>query len=328
MSGLVLKVILASVIFDIALFCGFLIWAGLPAANSEQYKNSVVTFIENSKTQGFDGSLRVLTYNLGYASGMENNKGLTYDRDFVLKNLGVAANLLKEKKADMIALQEVDFDSQRSFGINQLKYLSEKLELPYGAYALNWSKHYIPFPYWPPQIHFGRMQSGIAILSRYPILSNEVTYFDKPRNNSFWYNWFYLDRNVQHVVIEAGDYKVHVYNLHLEAFDHEARLEQVIKLAEIVNSTKSYRSIVMGDFNDPQKETLDKKQTDTTSVFAKKISLNPIFPIGSMKTFPADAPLEQLDHIFISRHFDVKNMGVPRLPSSDHLPLWAELELR
>lgn len=328
MPGLIAKIILTFIIVAIALVCGLVMWAKLPATNSDQYNSSLATLTDNSKTQHFDGTLRVVTYNLGYASGLENNKGLTYNQDFILKNLDAAAAELKEKNADVIALQEIDFDSHRTFAINQLKYLSEKLRLPHGAYAANWSKRYIPFPYWPPKIHFGRMVSGLAILSRYPILSNDISYFAKPEKHSFWYNWFYLDRNVQHVVIQAGDYKVHVYNLHLEAFDYEARLKQVTKLANIVNSTKSYRSIVLGDFNDPQKETIEKKQKDTTTIFAENISLTPIFSIGAMKTFPSESPYEQIDHIFISRHFEVKNMSTLRLPSSDHLPVWVELEVR
>lgn len=305
-----------------------LIRAAGPAHQPDSTFVKGVTSFSKDKTEAdFSGKLRVVTYNIGYASGMLNNQGVVYDRDFILKNLDAAAMVLHEKNADVIAFQEIDFDSQRTFGINQLEYLAKKLDLPFGAYALNWSKKYIPYPYWPPKIHFGRTQSGLAILSRYPILSNDITILEKPGNNPFWYNWFYIDRNVQHVELQAGDYSIHVYNLHLEAFDHETRLGQVHQVAKFFNNKPKHRTIVMGDFNDPQKETLDKKIRDTTTEFGEQTGLTPVFPVGQLKTYPSNGPAEQLDHIFISKHFQVQNMAVLQIDASDHLPVWVEFEV-
>lgn len=272
--------------------------------------------------------LHVVTFNLGYGSGMFNNQGVIYDRDFIIKNLDAAAKILAKKKADVIAFQEIDFDSHRTFGINQLEYLAKKLNLAHGAYALNWSKRYLPFPYWPPRIHFGRMQSGLAILSRYPILSNEVTILEKPKSNPFWYNWFYLERTVQHAVVQVGTKKIDFFNLHLEAFDYDTRLAQAARLASLIPSENNNPVIVLGDFNDPEKITLEKKRKDAATAFAEIAKLSPVLPIGSVKTFSADKPFEHLDHIFVSKDFLVQGTDVPTLETSDHLPVWVELEMQ
>ena len=48
-------------------------------------------------------------------------------------------------------------------------------------------------------------------------------------------------------------------------------------------------------------------------------------------TFPTMRPLARIDHIFVTPHFRVKEVEIPRSPlatvASDHLPLCVELEL-
>ena len=52
-----------------------------------------------------------------------------------------------------------------------------------GAYAVNWDKRYVPFPYWPPVVHFGEMLSGQGVLSKFPILMNKKIVLQKPEEN-------------------------------------------------------------------------------------------------------------------------------------------------
>jgi len=44
-------------------------------------------------------------------------------------------------------------------------------------------------------------------------------------------------------------------------------------------------------------------------------------------TFPCDAPETRLDHIMVSRHFQVQNCDVVKTEVSDHLPLYTDLLL-
>lgn len=324
-----LKTVILSLLLILSALALLIIQAAHPVhAPDSLFVRGIVNFLPTQTLPVATNTLNVVTYNLGYGSGMLNNQGVIYDREFILKNLDAAAKILAEKKADVIAFQEIDFDSHRTFGINQLEYLAKKLDLAHGAYALNWSKRYLPFPYWPPQIHFGRMQSGLAILSRYPILANEVTILEKPKNNPFWYNWFYLERTVQHAVVDVGPIKIDFFNLHLEAFDYDTRQAQAVKLARLIPAENPNPAIVLGDFNDPEKITLDKNLKDAATTFAEISNLSPVFPIGSAKTFPADKPFEHLDHIFVSKEFLVRDTDVPTLETSDHLPVWVELEMQ
>ncbi|MCC7345562.1 MAG: hypothetical protein IT573_11535, partial [Deltaproteobacteria bacterium] len=78
--------------------------------------------------------LSVVSYNIGYGSGVKNNKEAVADRAELLRNLDEMAARLAELKPDLLLLQEVDFNSRRSFGIDQMRYLAEKLGMRHGAY--------------------------------------------------------------------------------------------------------------------------------------------------------------------------------------------------
>jgi hypothetical protein len=118
-------------------------------------------------------TLTVATYNVGYLSGLTNQQAVVRDRALLDANQATAISALQGLNLDVLALQEVDFDAHRSFNLNQQYALSEALALPFAALAVNWDKRYVPFPYWPPQVHYKAVTSGQAVLSRYPIRDNQ-----------------------------------------------------------------------------------------------------------------------------------------------------------
>jgi len=193
--------------------------------------------------------LKIVTYNIGYASGKRNNVDAIADEKEVRDNLDQIVKALQEIRPDLLALQEVDFKSKRSFDVNEMEYLAKALHLPYAAYAVTWNKTYVPWPYWPPRLHFGRILSGQVLLSRYPILNQEVTTFEKPRANLFWYNWGYLNRRFQKITLQLGKEKALLWLLHLEAYDFPTRLKQAKELGESVKENPNKLEWVVGDFN-------------------------------------------------------------------------------
>src|SRR4029434_2931140 len=217
-----------------ALFGAFLLWALSPAVSSHEFPHSAI--LQNAdvprKKAKSRKSLKIVTYNIGYASGEKNNRPLTLTREEVLENLRAMTQVLKELKPDLLLLQEVDFQSARTFGIDQMDFISRALCFHYGAYVVTWNKRYLPWPYWPPRAQFGRMVSGQAVLSRFPIEKQELFQFPKPSSNPFWYNWFYLNRIVQKLIVKWGDDTFAVFNVHLEAFDSKTRLDQAEKLGQ------------------------------------------------------------------------------------------------
>jgi endonuclease/exonuclease/phosphatase family metal-dependent hydrolase len=282
----------------------------------------------------------VMTYNIGYLSAMTNNQPVKRPgKSFFDKNMEAFLRLLNETQPDIIGLQEVDFHSQRSHYVNQLKTIAEKADYPYSSLAINWDKRYLPFPSWPPSLHFGRVLSGQAVLSRWPILSTERIVLPKPGSTPFFYNAFYLDRLIQVVKIKIGRRNLVILNVHLDAIDRETRQDQAQRLLNIYHSFKDdYPVLLLGDFNSippdaPQKKDFpDEPVTDfrndrTIPFFLEDPGLKAA-DISTF-TFPTPSPTRKLDYIFYTHaQIELIKVFVPVITCSDHLPTVMQFSLK
>lgn len=280
-------------------------------------------------------TLTIMTYNIGYLSGMTNNLPVKTEKEFFVTNMKTFLQLLDKIKPDILAAQEIDFASKRSFYINQSRTIAQNTDLKFTAAAVNWDKRYVPFPYWPLSVHFGKVISGQAVLSRRPIASAERVVLLKPINKPFYYNALYLDRLVQVVKIEIEEKTLVVLNVHLEAFDHETRERQARTVLDIYGRYKeNFPVILLGDFNclppdaKRKKRFVDEPDIDftddrTIELFLKEKSLKPA-EIETV-TFPSNKPTRKLDYIFYNHEkIALVKTYAPAIDSSDHLPVVME----
>ena len=251
---------------------------------------------EQSISPAAKDSYTIVSYNLGYLSGLANNTTIATDQAFFDANQQRVISAFQAIAPDIIALQEVDFDSKRSYRIDQAKALALGLDPVYaGAIAISWDKNYVPFPFWPPSAQFGKILSGQAILSRYPIVKNSRIVLEKVASNPFYYNAFYLDRLAQVSQIQLSGQTLVVINVHLEAFDEPTRISQtrfVRSLAE--DYAKTYPVIVLGDFNSSpnrpeENEFSISRWRHLSSLFQPCLKqtgakLPPPFPLTSLST--------------------------------------------
>ncbi|NQY73527.1 MAG: endonuclease/exonuclease/phosphatase family protein [Candidatus Margulisbacteria bacterium] len=286
-------------------------------------------------------ALKVMTYNIAYGAGMDNLKGHVTSKETLLQNLDEIAHTVKDNGIDILCLQEVDIKSRRSHGIDEVSYIANLCGFSYMAFALNWDHHWVPYPMnFDFKHHFGRMVSGSAILSKYPIQTHQVLLFEKPASNPFWYNWFYLDRSAQIVDVQLGERQViRLVNVHLEAYDTNTRETQINTLMTHLNGLKKRPTLLVGDFNTvpswaPQKNQFeDEPETDFTrdstysqvsQVFEPAIGEK----IPNLFTFPSNTPNRKLDHVF----YDPSAFTVGKAEvisgglASDHLPVVVEVE--
>lgn len=294
-----------------------------------------------------DRTLSVVTWNIawGYGRGSEGT-GQAKSAEHFERTLEAMGQVLKQAEADVVLLQEVDFDSARSHHVDQAEVLARAAGLPYVAKAVSWEAGYVPFPYWPPADQFGAMQSGGAILSRYPIESHRVETVDKPAANPWWYNLFYLFRYHQQVEIQAPFGSVLAVNLHTDAFDQENRVAHAKRLADQLSGALTPESVVGGDFNTVPPEASERSgyedepetdhSDDPTLGFIRGLSgLVDTVPAdlyianeSAWFTFPADAPNRKLDHLFHGAGLEVIDVEVLRGEAtelSDHLPIYTRL---
>lgn len=324
---------------------GFLGWASYPWSLHESRYRSEISYIETNEMQEIQelpSVIKILTFNIGFLYGKgSEGPGYEYrDREYYKNSIDKISTSLKEWGADIVFFQEIDFASSRSNFINQAEEIAKKAGYPYLAEAKSWSSHYIPFPYWPVANHFGQMSSGGAILSKYPLRNHEITLLEKPKSSPWWYNLFYLHRYFQKVMVEIGDKKFNLINLHLEAFDKEDRKLQILKLKELLIKEKI--DFVAGDFNMlPDVATKrskffndDNYENDSSYRVMKESPLLEVVPDdiylkeeNAYFTFPAWAPDRRLDYIWYKK--ELKMMRAEVLPSalSDHLPLKASFQI-
>lgn len=286
-----------------ALIAGIVIFAIGPAYRASDFPSTgIVTFHEyDARVLDYPpATITAVTYNIGYASGAKNNLPMPLAKHEVTANLAAIIDELKQLDPAIVVLQEVDLNAARTAHIDQMRTIAAGLSMPYAAYAVTWNKRFVPWPYWPPAAWFGKMLSGTAILSRFPIVAQKAVYFSKPASNAFWYNWFYIDRIAQGVHLMVGDETWRVYNVHLEAFDRKARRAQLTTFADIVAQQQD-TMLAGGDFNENDAQAL--------AAFARTTGLS-------------DTGYE-IDHLFSNARLvrTATGHGIPG--PSDHPLVWA-----
>ena len=202
-----------------------------------------------------NGEITVLTWNTGYGAlgdnadfFMDGGTGVkTADTARLNANTGGILETVRELDPDLLFLQEVDRNSDRSERVDQAALYAAALEGRQWAYAPNYRALYVPFPV-PP---IGRVESGIVTFSRYRIASAVRESLPCP------FAWPIRMANLKRCLlvtrIPADDGKELVaVNLHLEAYDSgEGKEEQTRVLAEFLHREAEKGNYVLagGDFN-------------------------------------------------------------------------------
>ncbi len=338
--------LLAGLLVVVSLVLAILWMAG--GVQSPHTTSQPIVTIDGAATSTATDTLDVVVWNIawGYGWGSEGT-GSRKPKEHFDRSIEKMGRVLRDAGVDLVLLQEVDFDSTRSYGVDQAKRLAELAGLPYVAYAESWTANWVPFPYWPVEDHFGHMRSGGAILSRFPITRNEVELLDKPAENAFHYNLFYLFRYLQAADVKIGDSTLRVFNTHLEAFSRSNREQQAAHIAATIANYDGDK-LFGGDLNSVPPESdvrsgyVDEPHTDhdgdptvatlrAIDGLADTIGPDTFGPNqAEYFTFPAHAPNRRLDYIMASDTWTVEASGVLKAAGdvSDHMPLYAKLRRR
>lgn len=234
----------------------------------------------------------MLCYNIHHGNPPTEVKG-------VIK-LDAIANVIKKSGADIVALQELDSATARSGNVYQLRELAQKLNMHY---------------YFGRAIPHDGGSYGVGILSRYP-LSDASTY-PLPKLENVQSE----DRVLALVKVHLSSNKTILFgSTHLDVNREENRLIQVEKIIQLTTGKEPV--IIAGDFNArPESGSVQQMQT----VFKNASNKNE-------PTIPVINPNRKIDFIFYANtnNFILKEDKVMTEASyeSDHLPLWADLEIK
>ncbi len=287
--------------------------------------------------------LVVATWNIHYGAGPTLDRGAVASRDEVLRNLEAIAEWIRGSHADIVALQEVDRVGNRGRGIDELEWLRQATGLEHAAWTATWDVPYVPWPGFDPRAHIGRVRSGQAVLSRYPLSKPKRHPLVQPAANGFLWNSFYLHRALLEVWADLGDGReLRILNAHLEAFDVPNKELHADATKALLHATGPF-VLLLGDMNAVPPEAAIRKAfpdelltdltTDRTIETLRGIpGLRDVVPpevYGAAEspwfTFPAGAPNRRLDYVFHGAGLEVRTVSVPRMdaPASDHLPVLA-----
>lgn len=237
-------------------------------------------------------TLRVLTYNVHSCVGT--------DRKLDPARI---ASVIASCDADIVGLQEVDVNRQRTGAVDQAVTIASFLKMK----AL-----------FNPAFHKAEEKYGDAILTALPMRTCKVG--DLPSIGE--------QRGGVWAEILVDGTPVHVFNTHLGL----RRRERMAQVTTLLGSgwlghpeCRDGNRILLGDFNavpaSPAYRQLAREMSDVWQLAQKR----------PRATFPSRYPVLRLDHVFLAGDMNGVDAHVVSTPlsrmASDHLPLVAEIEL-
>ncbi len=304
-------------------------------------------------------SLKVASWNIKFAGGRLDFFFDCYGERSLMETTEVNNHLeglaakINQMDVDILFVQEIDVNAKRSGYIDQLQYLLDATEFSYAAYASQWKSDYVPSD------GIGLINSGNAILSRYPLENTERIALPLIEEQSGFIQYFYLRRNMLKAQItDAQNQAIVLINTHTSAFAKDGTKDkQLLQIkAEIDQLQTAGQSFVLGgDFNSlpPSTEQVEgfsddvcpedsefsandfSAETDIMLPFYDYEALIPLEDYAADNTpyftFTANKDgfwNRKLDFMFTNAqfrfglvHLDEARGGMATMPLSDHAPL-------
>ncbi len=220
-----------------------------PVEDAIMYRSNVL-----SSTAAPAGPIVVMTWNIKFGGARIDfffdcygNRVLMSESE-VISNMRGLASKINEINPDIVLLQEADVEAKRSAYVDEVQWLLNHTSLNYGAYASQWKADYIPSD------GLGRMNSGNAILSRWPLKNAKRYALPIIGEQDRLTQYFYLRRNYIRATVNIAGYNgFYVFNIHTSAYSKDAtkKTQLDIFLKALVEANQANRSFLAGgDFNE------------------------------------------------------------------------------
>lgn len=244
--------------------------------------------------------MRFMLYNIRYGTGAGPGfhrplPGLGYLRR-TESHLNKMVQWFQDQDPDIIGLVEVDMGSYRTHaGRNQAEIIAESMGYDH-IYECKYR--------------------GKSLNRRIPLFRNQGNAFIT-RHNIEGSQFHFCAHGVKRLIIELEMENLRVFLVHL-SLGYGARKQQLDFISYLVcNSDRPV--LVAGDFNTffgprEYRDFLGK---------TKLVSANPL----NLPTHPSRRPRRQLDFIFHDPRIQPKNLEIPQVTYSDHLPVIFDFEI-
>lgn len=253
--------------------------------------------------------LRLVTFNIAHARGLNPIQGITTQRKLRI-NLRKIAALLDRLKPDIVALQEIDERSRWAGNFDHLDYLRVHARFPHTVFGIN-----------NRRAGLLNLSYGNALLSQHPIRAAETVVFGQRRLG---------EKGFLYAEFDIGGLCVPVVNLHLHFGSRAQRLAQLERLLGWLREKHRLHArmwkippIICGDFNNPG------TRDDATASLLSHLSdyCDYVMHPHVGHTFPSPMPQRTLDFIFLPAGCALARCEIVRTMLSDHLPVMVEFDI-
>jgi endonuclease/exonuclease/phosphatase family metal-dependent hydrolase len=268
------------------------------------------------------GRLRVVTYNIAHGRGLASSNWQIGGKKTQLERLDKIAALLRDQRADIVVLNEVDFDAVWTSNVNQAVYIAEKAGFPFVAEQRNFDM----------AMPFVSLRWGNAILSKHPININNSRLI----NFAAYANWERIVAGHKQGLlceIQLGEHSIaRVLGVHLDTRSESTRIlaaEQIEK----IRAESNIPLILAGDMNSspvgfPKATPTSDGQTCMSYLLATGAYRTA--PLGEPTpgdyTFPSANPTHIIDWILVSQDWKIVSRTVLSQPFSDHNAVLMEMQ--
>lgn len=248
--------------------------------------------------------LTVLCYNIRIGAGPSG----PLEAENLQTNMEAIAAYIQESGADIVLLQEVDYQTRRVRGMDQAGFLAERTGM---------------------HVAFARAQElaggqyGIAALSRFPMRDLDVVELFKPdysKTNPDWPEWYSEQRVLLSFTADTPNGPVQVLNTHL-GITEDQREQQLQEIAAYIDALDPSTPLVFGgDLNTTPEETALQP---IRALLRDGWDAAGEVPAEALFTFSATEPSRTIDYLFFNDRLSVESIQVPPVALSDHLPILA-----
>ncbi len=265
--------------------------------------------------------LRIVSYNIAHGRGLATSNWEGGTAEQRTTRLDQIADLLRTLDADIVVLNEVDFESSWSFSINQARYLAKRAGYSYWAEQRNLDFRILTW----------KWRFGNAILSKHPIVQAKVV--DLPGFSTAETLLAGKKRGVL-CTLDVNGKEVRIFGVHLSHRSEAIRAGSAKVILEMASS-ETMPTFVAGDLNSsptgfPNSQSATDAGNamdllDASSLFQRR----PERPSGAPAegTYPSDQPQSIIDWILVPKNCQLLDYRVEPSTLSDHRPVVASLVL-
>lgn len=277
-----------------------------------------------------------------------NGRMIRSPKELVDEYIQGAELFISSTQSDFFLLQEVDYQSKRSYFINQFDTYRKKLPSYSAAFAANYKNDRVPLPIAEPWRAYGAVHSGLATLARYE--PNNSTRYQLPGSFEWPNSIFQLDRCVLKQTFPVANGKeLCVFNVHNSAYDKGGfmKKQQFAFLKELFEAeyAKGNYVVVGGDWNQvPPNFPFDKFMPGKTGGYSQIPIAPDAMPSDWTWVYDPTRPTNRkvrdayvpqitfetlIDFFLISPNLQVRKVkGINQeFRYSDHQPVWMEVEI-